>query len=490
MKLEFLIQNEEVNLNKITENEILNGCLKAYFFVSNFKETGFEILEEHIIDTKVMITMVIGINKKNTTKALLENMLEYTEDVYYYDNNNEIEFESNILIFENSKVANIYIISGDMSESNLIKNKLVITKLTFDLKDADDKKEYKLKVSELLKIKNNDFKVLNKNIIKDLIDDKIIFSNKQYQHNVKSISEFLGKKEDKKEDIKKEEIKEDLYIELPKVELNKIEFDFDIDDAINEEVLEAQKISENSKKEREIIKEKLKEEVLKENKTIKENNESNENSEDNETEESFEMDIKEAINLDELLFTKSDVKLEILEDKRNKESNNKENNEIKEENIEETISKKIDLNSITNYIYELTSKKINEKDTDMLKIPNYIKTLLPKFFEFDKTNKTVIDTVEYKSRDLNLEIIDAKNNKVYTDNNAKLMQKKSQTYFTFKSDIFKEIPFDENDIVRINKISESEYKIEIISKDLQEYKLWSKMTTMNFKNSDKKYGVM
>ena len=477
MKVEFLIQNEEVNLNNIIESEILNKCLKAYCFTSNIKESGFEMLEEHIIDAKLMLTMFIGINKKNTTKTLLENILEYTKDVYYYDNNNEIEFESNILIFENSKAANIYIISGDISEISLTKNRLIIAKIVFDLKDVSDKKEYKLKVNELLNVKNNDFKLLNKDVIQDLIDEKVIFSNKQYQHNVKSISEFLGKKDE----VKTEEIKEELYIELPKVNLNKIEFDFDIDNEINEEVKEAKKINENSKKQKEILKDKLKEEVKKENE-IK-----NENSEDKI--EIFDMDIKEAINLDELLFTKSDIKLEIIEDKKNKDV--KEVKKVKlEDEAEKIKSKKIDLNNITNYIYELSSKKLNEKDTDILKIPNYIKTLLSSFFEFDKTNKTVIDKIEYKSRNVNLEIIDAKNDKIYTDNNAKLMQKKSQTYFTFKSEIFKIIPFDDNDIARINKISDTDYKIEIISKDLQEYKLWSKMITMKFKNSDKKYGVM
>ena len=152
--------------------------------------------------------------------------------------------------------------------------------------------------------------------------------------------------------------------------------------------------------------------------------------------------------------------------------------------------KKIDLNSVTNYIYELTNKKLNDKETDMLKIPNYIKTLIPKFFEFEKTNKLINEGVEYKSRDLEIEIIDAKNNNTYIDDEAKMMQKKSQTYFVFQSDKFKEVEYEEGDIARINKISENKYRIEIISKDLQEYRLWSKMTTMDFKNSTKKYGVM
>ena len=79
----------------------------------------------------------------------------------------------------------------------------------------------------------------------------------------------------------------------------------------------------------------------------------------------------------------------------------------------------------------------NEKDGDMLKIPNYIKVLFPKFFEFDKTSKTINGNIEYKSRELNLEIVDVKSGNTYIDNNATLMQKKFQTYFAFKSNVFK-----------------------------------------------------
>ena len=479
MKVEFLVQDEEINLNKIIENEILNDCSKAYFVVSDLKESGFEIIEEHIIDTKVSISMLIGINKKNTTKKLLENILEYSKEVYYYDNNKDIEFESNILVFENSKQAKIYICSGSISDCSLTTDKVLITKLIFDLKDAEDKKEYKLKINNILKIKNNGFEVLKEKNIQELMDKRIIFSNKQYQHNAPSISEFLGKKDKPKEEVisKTEEIKEDVFIELPKVVLNEIDFDFDIEDAINTEVEEATRINENVKKEREVIKENI----------IKEKLIDLESS--NEVEENLDMDIKEAINLDDLLFTKSDVKLDISKDKDIIKKEEVSKNGI--DDVKEQIkSKKIDLNSVTNYIYELTNKKLNDKETDMLKIPNYIKTLIPKFFEFEKTNKLINEGVEYKSRDLEIEIIDAKNNNTYMDDKAKMMQKKSQTYFVFQSDKFKEVEYEEGDIARINKISENKYRIEIISKDLQEYRLWSKMTTMDFKNSTKKYGVM
>ena len=70
------------------------------------------------------------------------------------------------------------------------------------------------------------------------------------------------------------------------------------------------------------------------------------------------------------------------------------------------------------------------------------------------------------------------------------MQKQDQTYLTFSTSKFKEIDYNEADIARIIKLSENVYHIEIISKELQEYKLWSKICNQKFKSSTRKYGMM
>lgn len=472
MKVEYIIQNNEISLDKIIENEIINGTKKIHLIVSEIKESGFQTIEEHLIDTKVKLNVYMGINKKNTTKPLLENILEYSDEVYYYDNNSQIEFESNIIVCEGLKTANVYISSGNLSDIFMKNSNIVITKIHYDL--IKDKKEYKLDLASIVNVKNTGFKLLTEDDIDMLAQEKVIFSNRQYQHNVKSISDFLGKPNKDIPKPKELEIKEDIIIEIPQPVLNKFEFDIDIDDAITQEIEISEKINKKNKEEKEKITKKLKEEFKKD---VKEEEESDEQ----------EFDSKEALSLDDLLFVKSDVK---LVDNRSFEDSKVEEPTLLDEEIEEVKVKKIDLNSITSYIYELSSKKINGKDLELLKVPNYVATVIPEFFKLKQNLKEVIDGVEYKSRKLTLEIVDAKNNKVYKDENAKITQKKSQTYFSFSSEYFKEISFEEKDLARIIKINDLSYKIEIVSQELQEYKLWSKMANLNFRNSDSKYGFM
>ena len=153
--------------------------------------------------------------------------------------------------------------------------------------------------------------------------------------------------------------------------------------------------------------------------------------------------------------------------------------------------KKVNLNNVSNLIFELPSKPLKGQDVTNLKIPNYVKQMIPEFFGFNEDSKNVeIDGINYKVRDISIEIIDAKTNQKYTDREAKLMQKQGQTYITFTTNKLQEINYDENDIARIIKLSDNVYHIEIISKDLQEYKLWSKICNQKFKSSTRKYGMM
>ena len=56
--------------------------------------------------------------------------------------------------------------------------------------------------------------------------------------------------------------------------------------------------------------------------------------------------------------------------------------------------------------------------------------------------------------------------------------------------IFKKYNVFENDIIRIIKLAGDIYHIEIIPKDMQEYKLWSKICNQKFKSTTRKYGMM
>jgi hypothetical protein len=142
-------------------------------------------------------------------------------------------------------------------------------------------------------------------------------------------------------------------------------------------------------------------------------------------------------------------------------------------------------------MFELPAKQLNGQDHDVLKISNQIKQLIPNFFEFsDKVRTEVIGGSQYKVKDIQVEIVDVKNGIKFTDKDAKMMQKKGQTYMTIMSKYLEGIDYTENDIARIIKLSSNIYHIEIVAKDLQEYKIWSKIMNKKLRGSDRKYGIM
>ena len=141
-KMFFQLNNNNTVSSKIEEGFEKNPK-KVYIFSGNFKEGGFNILEDNFIDSDAKKYIVIGIDKKNTTKVMLDTLLKYTKDVYVYNNNELIEFDSSMCIFEYKDEAVIYNLSSNFSEGGLINNLSFYLETTYDLSDTDDKKEYK-----------------------------------------------------------------------------------------------------------------------------------------------------------------------------------------------------------------------------------------------------------------------------------------------------------------------------------------------------------
>ncbi|MDD2376639.1 MAG: hypothetical protein PHD15_02645 [Clostridia bacterium] len=480
MKLDFKIQCEELNLAKLIDDEMAKKPKKVYMFIGTLKESGFNILEESIVDTKSKIILFMGIDKKNTTKGLLDDILKYTKEIYVYNNNNLKEFESNIYIFESEKIASIYLSPSNMSEGGLVNDLSVFCRVEYTLNDENDNKEYKNNLKNLMELKKTEFTKLDKNLIQTLLDTKVIFSNKQYEHNIKSISEFLGKKEIKhsKELNKNEEnskVEDDILaneFNIPIVDLSSSNIEIDISDVVETEIdnLEDKvpKISVSNKKVKNTRKSK---QILPDFK---------ENELDETIEENLEL-FNGVVDLNTMLLTKSKVRLNTIEPK------------IIEENTDQEtiIFKKLDLNNISNYIFELPAKQQNCQDLDVFKIPNYIREIIPNFFEFSgKTKSKVINGIQHKIKDIQVEIVDVKNNTKVFDINAKMMQKKGQTYMTIMSKYIENIDYEEKDIVRIIKLSSDIYHIEIVSKDMQEYRIWSKIINKKLKGVDRRYGIM
>ncbi len=476
---------------------------KAYFFCSSLKETGFRIIEEDFIDSKTKIYFAIGIDKKNTTRNMLENLLLYTKDVYFYSNNQLVEFDGNICIFEYEKEAVMYTTNSSMSESGLKDNLSIYTEYTYNLEDKDSKQEYKNIIKELTsKIEDEGFIKLDKNAIERLVEEKEIFTTRQYNHNVKSIAELLGKSNERLEDkVQVKEEADDVYLgeaSIPKFDLSDSDIDIEIDDFVlpeedNEKIENKEKVKEDI----EVEENKEDSRIFEQNSNEYDDNISYNNELYDEDLEDFDFDENETLDIDKMLFSKADIKLNVGDKKAKKVIEEKENDgpEKEDESFDDSDEvvqvKKVNLNNVSNLIFELPSKPSKGQDVNSIKIPNYIKSMIPEFFEINENGKNVdISGASYRKRDIKIEIVDVKSGTKYTDREAKILSKNGQTYITITSDSIKNIEYSENDIIRIIKLASDIYHIEFVSKDLQEYKLWNKLCTQKFKASTRKYGMM
>ena len=321
-----------------------------------------------------------------------------------------------------------------------------------------------------------------------LQENKEIFTTKQYVHNVKSISELLGKEptiKPEKKQMSKNEI-EDIYvsnIEIPKIDIDEDDLgldDIDISGVDDEQILAEKAIPKKENKEKNDEK---REEV---NEIFEDGLKTEEDTNDDSNVDS-DFDENDTLDIADMLFSKADLALDL--DEAKKESKKEIKEKIKDDELVKV--KKLNLNNISNFIYELPSKTKTAKNQDLLKIPNYISKMIPNFFELSDNSKTEeIDGALYKVREVNIELVDVKNGKKYTDRNAKISYKVGQSYVSIISDVFKNVDYVEFDIARIIKLDSKVYHIEIITSDMQEYKLWSKLCNQDFKSSDRKYGMM
>ena len=201
--------------------------------------------------------------------------------------------------------------------------------------------------------------------------------------------------------------------------------------------------------------------------------------------EDMGFDLDGTLDINDMLFSKSNIKLDVEEPEENEITDNTKNED------EILKVKKVNLNAITNFIYELPNKVSKGQELNSLKIPAYIQNMIPEFFDLaEKGKNTKINDADYKVRNINLEIVDVKNNEKHSDRDAKITQKNGQSFMLITTDKLKNINFEEKDIARIIKLSSDVYHIEIISKQMQEYKIWSKVCNQTFKSTDRHYGMM
>ena len=457
MKVKFNVQKKGVNTLKEKFELHSNVDLKkTYMVIGSMKDTGFDIIEEFLIDLKARKYFLVGIDKKNTTRRMLEELCRYTKNVYIYNNNQDDELDASVYVFEYAKKAVIYITSGSLSLSSFETDTSYYTEVIFDLENTEDKIEYKEFVDGIVKeSKDEAFTQIDKAYVAKLVEEKEIFSTKQYTHNVLSISELLEKSG--KSPLEIMDDPEEAPKSMPKIDLDAIEFTTEIDIGdVEEEKLEL--------KTDEVVSEESEEDdVL------------DESSNDLE-EEKYEIS-DEVIDMESMLFEKANIKLE-------------KNSKAQQKGNEESKSRKVDLENVSNLFLELPAK--TAKDSEQLKVPNYIKDLIENFFE--GLNKQKLSENEFgasqRKQKIIAEIIDVNSDTKYNDNEASITEVQGKTYISFNTDKLKNIYYEEKDIARIIKLSSDTYHIEIIPKTTEEYNVWKKLCTTSMRGSDRCYGVM
>ncbi len=499
MKSNLMIQIEGNNC--IADNLIIASerkPKKLYFFMGSLRETGFDILESCLIDCKAKKHIVIGVDKKNTTKKMLEGLYKYTKNVYVYINNGAVELDSNIAIFEYDKTAEIFCISGNGSKGGFEDNLAIYTKLEYNLGLAEDKKDYEEYVNRLLEFtKMESFKKLEKEYIVELVDSKEIFSNKQYTHNIMSIADLAKAAKDRDkaehkmaergntENTKEVEIDEEKHVEdnfydedakissVKAIDLADMSFDIDVGVASVSFEEEKPKVKEEKVVKKEKVKKLEKEEIVMED-------------------DGIAFDPNSTLDLENILFNMSDVKLDTRKiDRKEQKERMKINKELDAIDPKESLNKKIDLNKVSNIVMEISSKPSKGRDVTAIKIPNYIKEMVPNFFEaMDSSLAVNKKDGLYKESEISVEIVDVANKKKYTDVSAVMSSKIGQTYISIMSDMMTNVDYEEGDIVRLIKLSKEIYHIEIISKNSEEFKVWKKMCTQKLRGADRQYGVM
>lgn len=137
------------------------------------------------------------------------------------------------------------------------------------------------------------------------------------------------------------------------------------------------------------------------------------------------------------------------------------------------MSDEIDYKNMTTLIIE--SNKIIEKGLGAgeFKLPKSLAENMTNFFKKDEVK---------------FEIIDNKDNSVKEDNEVKIIH--TDKGISIKSKVIIDLKLEENDIVRIIKENDEEYKCEVIRKDTEEYKIWSCYLVNSIKGNKRKFGVI
>lgn len=485
MKVILNIQKDGVNtLGDALDSACDLSLKKIYVVCGDIKESGFNKICEFVKALKARKFFIVGVDKKNTTRRMLETYASFTKNVYIFNNNGESEFVSSLFILEYADRAVVYSAPDSITEEMLYTDISMYTTLEWDLSVSSDAEEYKQYVSKVLELsKMQEALKVDDEVIEGLVENKQVFSTKQYTHNIMSISELMAKSKADASKNEEESMPEVEAPPVPKINLDEMtDVDLDIDLGILDDEIatdeEIDELPENT------IVESLDENVDMEevdDLSKYEDEDVEQEAYDESSDEDVELDfeIEDAVtDLEGMLFETADISLEKVNKKKADEP--------------VTKSKRIDLKNVSNLLMQLSSKPTKGKDVNAIKVPTYIKEMVPEFFKIlDNTDATLSTSgVSQKQAKVSIELVDVNTDKRYMDKDAMITYASGQSNIYIVTSALENVNYEELDIARIIKLSENCYHIEIVPATCEEYNLWNKLCTQNFRGSSRTYGLM
>jgi len=440
----------------------------ANFMFSLIKSNAVDILKPYLksfIDNGGTINFYIDSDKRFLSNPLVTELIGMGCNLYTYINlDSTTEFQYRGVIFESAKTSEIYFTSGNFSQNGMFESHNVITHISYNV--SDEKKEYASFKNTIFneELTGNFTYITTENL-------PAVIGEIKKSNPIPTISDFT---------------KNDLKL-TPETDLSEPNIAIEIDDSVDFLVPEATPVK--PKKAEKV--EHINLEPAKENdaKLIVEY-----------SSEPIYYGVDDAIDVENMLFeskTKSFVPNTPI--KTNAFSSDTflteetENEEIPEEETH-SISKVKDLSKTSIFMFE--APKITHKGVcaGEIKIPTYIRDLIADFWGWPDTYEVVGGQAKIKSKICTFKIVDTiEPEKTLEDNKAKLFQRIDESSFTIYSSIIEELNIEENDIIRLIKVStenDAYYTCEIITKDAKEYPIWEQFCTQNFRNSTRKYGIM
>jgi HKD family nuclease len=441
MDIKYLNQPKDIKMGELLNKNLTKGKFDSVWIVSGIvKDSGFDLIWDSLqkaAEKGIKINIVIGIDKKNTSRDLLTKLLKLNCNVRYYNNNGEDKFETRAYIFEKTGGTSlVYHFGGKLSEGGLLENNCLVTEMKYTARDSSKYDQFKS--SLVMGFDNELFIELSEIKIQELSDSGDIFA-RITDRKIPSINDIFNKN-----GVSAQEYDESLSSGYSGETYDDIEFDVELPEILEKDL--GVKVPEKQTKDKK--EKKTKETAVK---TVN----------------------KEAISLDNLWKEQNEAI-----------SGTKNTKKI-------SVIKDPDFKNMTTLIMQINKVTSKGVGSNEIKVPNSLFENITGFFGYPNEFE-LIEVGKGKVQNaliVKFDIVDNKETaKSLTDNAAEFY--KTERYLAISSDVLNGLMPEENDILRLIKLDKKKYKAELIRQDTPEYIIWERYCVNAIRGQSRKFGII